>query len=129
MKTFKEQAAQGDMLVRVIDKLPDSVKEVTDKGDYVLAHSETGHNHVVKRQEGVSFYQNDNDPFVAYLVVDPKKVKGSVEVKHLRDHDTHETISFFVGDAIKGLKDGAKKIFEIRRQREYTPEGFRRAQD
>ncbi len=130
MKTFKEQAAQGDMLIRAIDKLPDNVKEsIEENGNYVLAHSETGHNHIVKKQEGVSFYQNDNDPFIAYLVIDPKKVKDNVECKHLRDHDTHETISFFTGDIFKSLKDKSKKVFEIRRQREYTPEGFRRAQD
>ncbi len=129
MKTFKEQAAQGDMLIRAIKALPDNVKEITENGDYVLAHSETGHNHVVKKQAGVSFFQNDNDPFIAYLVIDPKKVKGSVEVKHLRDHDTHETISFFVGGTFSKIKDAGKKVFEIRRQREHTPEGFRRAQD
>lgn len=130
MKTFKEQAAQGDMFIRAIDKLPDNVKAVKDEnGNFILAHSETGHNHVVKKQHGVSFFQNDNDPFVAYLVVDTAKVKETVECKHLRDHDTHETISFFTGDFLNKIKDHGKKIFEIRRQREYTPEGFRRAQD
>ena len=130
MKTFNKQAAQGDMLIRAIDKLPEGVKETKDEnGNFVLAHSETGHNHVVKKQPGVSFFQNDNDPFVAYLVIDPTKVKSNVSVKHLRDYHTHEEISFFTGDFIKGVKDKAKKVFEIRRQREYTPEGFRRAQD
>lgn len=130
MKTFHEQAAQGDMLIRVIDKLPDNVIENKDEqGNFVLAHSETGHNHVVKKQQGVTFFANSNDHFIAYLVVDMKKVKSPVECKHLRDHDTHETISFFTGDIFSKIKDAGKKIFEIRRQREYTPEGFRRAQD
>ena len=130
MKTFNNQAAQGDMLIRSIDKLPSNVKEAQEEnGNYVLAHSETGHNHVVKKQHGISFYQNDNDPFIAYLVIDTDKIKENVELKHLRDHDTHETISFFTGDNFSKIKDKGKKIFEIRRQREYTPEGFRRAQD
>lgn len=130
MKTFENQAAQGDMFIRVIDKLPEGVTEAKEEnGNFVLAHSETGHNHVVKKQEGVSFYQSANDDFVAYLVVDTKKVKHPVECKHLRDYDTHETISFFTGDIFSKVKDAGKKIFEIRRQREYTPEGFRRAQD
>lgn len=130
MKTFKDQAAQGDMFIRAIDKLPEGVKEVeAEQGNYVLAHSETGYNHVVKEQAGVTFYANQNNPFVAYLVIDTKKVKSSVECKHLRDYDTHETISFFTGDTFNKIKDAGKKIFEIRRQREYTPEGFRRAQD
>lgn len=130
MKDFKNQAAQGDMFMRRIDKLPEGLKPIeAEAGNYVLAHSETGHNHVVKVQAGVEFYANENNPFIAYLVIDPKKVKGPVEVRHLRDHDTHETISFFTGDIFEKVKDKAKKIFEIRRQREYTPEGFRRAQD
>ena len=130
MKTFDKMAAQGDMVIRAIDKLPETIMEVKDeKGNYVLAHSETGHNHVVAKQEGVTFYANQNDPFVAYLVVDMAKTKHPVECKHLRDYDTHETISFFTGDIFSKVKDAGKKIFEIRRQREYTPEGFRRAQD
>lgn len=138
MKTFDKMAAQGDMLIRAIDKLPDNIKETpAEHGNFVLAHSETGHNHVVKKQEGVSFYANENDPFIAYLVIEPNKLKAQsvtdsqvrVECKHLRDYDTHETISFFTGDIFAKVKDAGKKIFEIRRQREYTPEGFRRAQD
>lgn len=112
--TFKNQAAQGDMLIRRIEKLPESAKELCpENGKYILAHSETGHNHVVKKQEGVKFYSNDNDPFIAYLVVDNTKCF----VEHERHFDTHSPIEIPGG------------TFEIRRQREYTPEGFRRAQD
>ncbi len=129
MKTFIEMAAQGDMVIRVIDKLPVDVKENSDEqGNFVLAHSETGHNHVVKKQEGVTFYANTNNPFIAYLVIDPKKVKEPCILKHLRDHDTHAPLALFVGDKFKTTGKG-KKVFEIRRQREYTAEGFRRAQD
>lgn len=114
MKTFKTQAAQGDMLLTKIKALPSNVtKTEAVNSKFILAHSETGHNHTVKKQAGITFYSNDNDPFIAYLVVDNTKCL----VEHERGFDTHESIS---------LKDG---IYEIRRQREYTPEGFRRAQD
>lgn len=114
MKTFKKQAAQGDMLITKIDKLPANIKEVHDKtSKFVLSHSETGHHHIVKKQPGVTFYSNDNEPFVAYLVVDNTKCLA----EHERGFDTHESIQ---------IKDG---VYEIRRQREYTPEGFRLAQD
>lgn len=113
MKTFNTQAAQGDMLIRRIETLPENVKEVSaEKGVFVLAHSETGHNHVVKADPSVKFYQNANDNFIAYLVVD-----NEAQVEHMRSFDTHETIGF------------KKGIYEIRRQREYTAEGFRKAQD
>jgi hypothetical protein len=114
MKTFKNQAAQGDMLIRRIDKLPaDAVAAKSEGADYVLAHSETGHNHVVKKKPGVEFYQHANDNFIAWLVVDNTECL----VEHMRGFDTHETIKFPPG------------IYEIRRQREYIPEGFRRAAD
>lgn len=113
MKTFKNQAAQGDMLIRKIDALPSEAKPMKSEcGNFVLAHSETGHNHVVKEAPGVQFYQHANDNFIAYLVVDNEAC-----VEHMRGHDTHETI---------GFKQG---IYEIRRQREYVQEGFRRALD
>lgn len=114
MKTFENQAAQGDMLIRRIDVLPqDNLIRVSDKSDYVLAHSETGHNHVIKETNGVDFYQHANDNFRAYLVVN----KDFVDLEHMRSFDTHETLR---------IKQG---VYEIRRQREYTPEGFRRAAD
>lgn len=113
MKTFKNQAAQGDMLIRRINELPEYIVESTaENGAFVLAHSETGHNHVVKEESGVKFYHHANDNFIAYLVVD-----NTALVEHMRGFDTHETIKFDKG------------IYEIRRQREYIPEGFRRAAD
>ncbi len=114
MKTFDKQAAQGDMLITKIAKLPKGLTEAKlEKGKYILAHSETGHHHVVRKQEGVTFFSNDDNPFLAYLVVDNTKCL----VEHERSFHTHEGIE--IGDG----------VYEIRRQREYTPEGFRRAID
>lgn len=114
MKTFNVCAAQGDLLLRKIDMLPaDAIQENPENDGYVLAHSETGHNHIVKAQEGVQFYRHSNDNFKAYLVVNNDKAV----VEHMRSFDTHESI------------ECKKGIYEIRRQREYTAEGFRRAAD
>lgn len=127
MKTFKNQAAQGDMLLRKIDSLPNNVSEVkAENGKFILAHSETGHHHTVKSQPGVAFYANDNDPFIAYLVVD-NTVKDCV-LTHERSFDTHEPINLKQPHDKNTGKEG-KTIYEVRRQREYTPEGWRRAQD
>lgn len=112
MKTFKTQAAQGDMLIRRIDKLPEGLeKSKSENGLHVLAHSETGHNHVVN-ERGAQLLIDKTNEFIAYL-----EVTEPSEIEHLRSYDTHETI----------LVD--KGIYEIRRQREYVAEGFRRAQD
>lgn len=119
MKTFKNMAAQGDMVIRKIDAIPaDAVSVKPEKGAFVLSHSETGHNHVVMDRpaktggRAAQLFIDKTNAFIGYLnVLEP------CEIEHLRSHDTHETIRVEPGQ------------YEIRRQREYTPEGFRRAQD
>jgi len=112
MKTFQQQAAQGDFLITRIDELPNDVKRLdAENGLHIIAHSETGHNHVVS-DFGADFYQAANDDFVAYLVVNYK-----ADITHMRSFDTHETLRVNPG------------IYRINRQREYTSEGFRRAAD
>jgi hypothetical protein len=112
MKTFKQQAAQGDLLITRIKKLPEGLEKArAENGLHVVAHSETGHNHVVKERSAELLIDKTN-AFIAYLnVLEP------CEIEHLRSFDTHESIRV------------EKGFYEIRRQREYTPQGFRRAQD
>lgn len=111
--TFKDQAAQGDLYIRRIDRLPTSAIKQSPEADnkYIVAHSETGHHHVVE-SFGVDYFLASNDPWTAYLVVD-----NTTELKHLRSFDTHKTITI------------GKGAYELRRQREYTPEGWRTVVD
>ena len=111
MITFKKQAAQGDLLITKIDSIPDDAVLDSVKGDYVVAHSETGHNHVMAT-EHCEFYKAANDPFVLFLVV-----KNETPIRHLRNFDTHKTINVPPGK------------YRVNRQREYISEGFRRAAD
>ena len=114
MKSFDFQAAQGDVLITRIDKLPKEVCETASiNGKLIIAHSETGHSHVVVERPGVKLFSG-KDPMIAYL-----EVVESVEValEHMRSFDTHESLL---------LKGGT---YEIRRQQEYTPEGWRRVAD
>lgn len=111
--TFKNCAAQGDILIRRIQALPSgAVKQhVDNSGQHIVAHSETGHHHTVAAA-GVNFYHAANDPMVMFLVVD-----NEADLIHNRGFDTHKTIRFDKG------------VYEIRRQREHTPEGWRRVAD
>lgn len=111
MKAFKDQAAQGDVLFRRIDKLPGGVEQVEAKGPLIVAHSETGHHHSFAADAGVWLYST-KEQLVSYLKVDKPAV-----LDHHRPHDTHEALVFDVG------------VYEVRRQREYTPEGWRRVED
>lgn len=117
MQTFKNCAAQGDLLIRRIDALPNEAKSVnSEKGLFVVAHSETGHNHVIAERPNVEYFAS-NDPMISYLKVIEATDETEIVLEHMRSFDTHESIVISPG------------IYEIRRQREYTPEGWRLVED
>lgn len=117
MRTFKNQAAQGDLLIRRINAVPSSaVAMKPENGQFIVAHSETGHHHVIAERPGVQVYTTD-DPLVSYLQVIEATEQTEALLEHLRSFDTHETIAIPPGN------------YELRRQREYTPEGWRRVAD
>ncbi len=116
MKSFTQTAAQGDILFNKVDDIPNGFIEMKkNDGSYVVAHSETGHHHTVSQHDCVVFH-NTQDPMIMFM----KLIKPSVEIKHHRTFDTHETLK---------ADGGVGSIYEIRRQREYTPEGWRRVED
>ena len=117
MKTFVNRAAQGDLFIRRIDSIPAGLKRMqTENGAYIVAHSETGHHHVIEARPNVVVFATD-DPLVSYLQVVEATDAMEAVIEHLRSFDTHESIKIGAGN------------YEIRRQREYTPEGWRRVQD
>ena len=113
MRVVKNIAAQGDFIIKRIESLPDGLavaESVDDK--YIIAHSETGHNHTVLERSCQLLIDQTNE-FIVYLKVDT----DAAIIEHERSFDTHEPLEVPAG------------IYEIRRQREYIPEGYRRAQD
>lgn len=112
MKTFDKVAAQGDILITKIDKLPAGLVPIAPEGKHVIVtHSETGHHHVMLAERTKAYKLPDSimDIFLA--------VEQGDTLEHLRPHDTHEAIAFPPGN------------YHVRRQREYVPEGFRRVED
>jgi len=115
MKTFKNFAAQGDIYIRrVEDGVPEGATKVdTENGYLIVTHSETGHNHVMEAKNGqVEMYNLPDDIMNCLLVVNEPSM-----LEHLRGNDTHEPILFEAG------------TYQVRRQREYTPEGWKRVED
>lgn len=107
-------AFQGDVMIRRIDKMPKDLDEVApEKGAYIVAHSETGHHHVIEARPDVKMYKRAKDDYEAFLRI----VAGQSTLEHKRDFDTHAPLSLPPGN------------YQIKRQREYIPEGFRRAAD
>ena len=116
-KTFRTVCAQGDVWIRRAKALPKGLPEVAPVGGRVIVtHSETGHDHVMVLDRetdtpAVQMFATDN-PLIAWI-----KVNRPTALEHLRPFDTHEPIMF------------SKGVYEVRRQREYTPGGFRRVED
>lgn len=104
--------AQGDILIMRVDSLPEGVVEVpAENGKVIVTHSETGHHHVMDATKVKMFKLPDS--IMDCLLV----VEDQAALEHLRSFDTHEPIMFDQG------------TYQVRRQREYTPEGFRRVED
>lgn len=117
-KTFKQTCAQGDVYFRRVPAVPANATAVTAvAGELVVAHSETGHHHVMvlDRKRGkpaVEMFSSQDNPLISWL-----RVNRPTTLVHRRPFDTHAPILFAPG------------IYEIRRQREHSPEGWRRVQD
>jgi hypothetical protein len=120
MKFATTSGAQGDVLFRRVSAIPKGAVPVKRKGPIVVAHSETGHNHVIEDAHVAQFDVPEN-PLVCYLqLTDGCEELGGVDVSHLRSWDTHETVRLLGQPA---------EVWEARRQREGTPEGWRRVDD
>lgn len=116
MKEIKRQGCQGDVLFRRVRKIPDGFTKTERNGPIIVSHSETGHHHRIT-DDNVALFESKMMPLVCYLQMGDT---CSFDVEHLRSYDTHETLRLL------GKKD---TIWEARRQREHTPEGWRRVQD
>ena len=111
-----KSAFQGDMAIIRREKAPEGFEPQEPSKEVVVAHSETGHHHVALGDNLVHMI-NPTNPMSSYLVA-----KGPVVIEHRRPTDTHESYEL--------LYEGpAEVVWEIRRQREHTPEGYRRVED
>lgn len=114
MKTLERMGCQGDVMFRRVESIPKTAKAVTEKGRIIVTHSETGHHHAIDIDDSGAVTRFEvGDPMVCYLSI----AGDGAEVVHHRPFDTHETVKLLAG------------CWEVRRQREYTPEGWRRVED
>lgn len=113
-----DQQRQGECLFIKVDQFEDDSTDYQKakpvKGQLIVAHSETGHHHVidVKRSKQADLLIHKTNNLIGRLVLGE-----DCEVKHLRSFDTHETLKL------------PKGKYVLRYRREYTPEGLRRVQD
>ncbi len=106
MKTFQKIAAQGELTLRKVGKVPVGLKRVAaENGRVIVGHSETGHHHLVN--DTVEVYEAATAPAgmrILYAIV-----KDPASLDHQRPFDTHESIALQPG------------MYEIRIGREYDP--------
>lgn len=108
-------AFQGEVAVMRVSEIPEGVlskKVQPNNNQYIVAHSETGHHHVLQQVDNVEMYMQDN---LTYFL----EVYGEtpVELKHLREFDTHQSLFLTPGK------------YQINHQQEYTPQGWRKVMD
>lgn len=111
MKKFNSVCAQGDVYIKRINKLPNGTTPEAKSTRVVVAHSETGHHHDMDG-DCVTMHRLPDSIMDCFLVVEKPTA-----LEHHRPTDTHESIMFEPG------------IYHVRRQREHTPEGWRRVED
>ena len=111
-----DQQRQGEVLFIQVDEFPLDKEEyqsaTPENGMLVVAHSETGHHHVIDRPKQADLLIGKVNKFIGRLIA-----KEDCEVKHLRSFDTHKTLNLPKGKYI------------LRYRKEYTPEGLRRVMD
>lgn len=115
MKELTKIGFQGDVCFKRVSEMPDSAKREARNGALIVAHSETGHHHSID-DSGVVRY-DVGDPLVCYLQLSENV--EHVDVVHHRSFDTHETMRLL----------GPGSIWKVIRQREWTPDGWRRVED
>ncbi len=113
MKVFNKICAQGEaMFIKGDFSIPKGAEKISpENGNCVIAHSETGHHHVMNA-EFATLYKLPDSILECLLVVEKETT-----LEHLRPHDTHESILFSPG------------TYKVRYGREYTPQGWRRSED
>lgn len=112
MQLLNKQAVQGDLHFRKIDHVPEDVTPVKAvNGEFIVAHSETGHHHVLP-QTGVSLFSVNGNPFLMIA-----KIEQPAMLFHKRSFDTHDSVLFQPG------------VYAFHRQRQHTPEGMVRVVD
>ena len=94
--SFKNTAAQGELYLQKIRKLPLGLIPVKPvKGNLIVGHSETGHHHVVDA-DTANVYQDPNNPLNLFIeAIQP------TQLVHLRPTDTHGAIAIDQGDIVQ----------------------------
>ena len=86
--------AHGEITFVRVAALPDGfASEAPSNGEFVVAHSETGHHHVLEA-DGVEYMADKEDALVAWVRI--QKEHGA-KLTHKRSNDTHRALTIAPG--------------------------------
>lgn len=120
-QTYTTKGSQGDVRFLRVPRatMPaDAAPAEREQGAYTVAHSESGHHHVVDPTQAILY--ETQDPFVAYLVLADDV--DSATVTHLKSGE-------HVHGPVTLKSPGLDWVWQVRRQTEWQPEGLRAAAD
>jgi hypothetical protein len=95
----KTNVLHGENFLRKVDALPTG--DTTKVNMYIVGHSETGHNHVLKSNSDIEVLEQGDKRFVL--------INEVAELFHQKSFDIHETIAVEPG------------VYEITHKTEYDP--------
>mgnify|MGYP001567581845 CR=1 FL=1 len=113
MNTPHNFGRQGEIIIKPVASIPSKAKLVEEGGEIVVGHSESGHNHVMVAEQGVTIKMFELDGKV-YL-----DLPRQVDLIHQKTVEKHETQTFVPG----------KYIREIRHSYSYGEKIMKRVQD
>lgn len=106
----KKLFRQGDIMLVPVAKIPTTGLAAPENGRLVLAHGEvTGHHHSFGIAANIALFREDGSGGGLFL--------GVTDAPAPLEHQEHHTIAVPPGN------------YEVRRQREYSPEAIRRVED
>jgi hypothetical protein len=110
---------QGDVLIIPVGKLPGNAQRAKVVGGRVVCQfgEVTGHAHAIKADEVISYTDTEETSTVVEALANGARAWLEVCLKASLTHEEHGAISLSPG------------IYEVRRQREYTPEQIRFVND
>lgn len=84
-KEFSKKAIRhGELILKPVDSIPAGAKEIYQGKEYVMAHSETGHHHVLTSPvTSFKVYEKDGETYLETIEVG--------ELIHKKSFDKHET--------------------------------------
>lgn len=95
-KTFENKAIRhGEVIVTPVDALPEGIEQISEGGQAVIGHSETGHHHLAVAGIGgtiTMFRPVGADDSTLYM-----RVSKDSTVEHKKSFDRHETKTLFKG--------------------------------